>query len=227
MVWCFDHKPYLRSRDFKLYKQRSRKVTDEEERSEDELRMHIDKLRTTYLPLLGFSNLFSKLGYEADDVMAAVFLPESERMVLVTEDRDVYQLLNSRRAVYHPVSRQFVTANSFREKYGIEPRLWTEVKAVAGCITDNITGMEGVGETGALQYFTGRLGGTKKAEKILQYNRTPAYVLNRKLVALPYPGLDPFIPTPDQLVPDGIRKLCEALDIPEIETNHTRRRVGV
>lgn len=203
VAWAFDQSPYKRADVYPDYKatRRRKTLTDAEAAADDEFRSALDRFRTRDLVRLGYSNVFAAAGYEADDVMAGVVegLPPGDRAILLTGDKDVYQLLSARCAVYRPIPGEFVTAVSFRRTYGIPPRLMAEVKAVSGCDTDDIPGLDGVAEKTVMKFFRGELAGKPVADRILAYNRSPEYAVARKLVGLPYPGTPRFVPTPDDL----------------------------
>lgn len=223
VAFCFDRKPYIRRKVLSTYKStRERKEVDDEQLAvEDDYRREIDALRTEYLNELGHTNIFSQKGYEADDLIAAVVarIPDGDRAIVVTGDEDLYQLLSGRCAVYHPMTDRFVTAKIFKEEHGVHPRLWTEIKALVGCSTDDIPGMDRVGLKTACKFFRGELKGTPKHDKILEFNRSKTYTRNRELVSLPFPGLkevvlDTPIPIEKKLANEALRKLCERLGAP-------------
>lgn len=229
VAWAFDRGPYKRAAHCPGYKAKrhEQKLTDAEAAARDELRAHGDRLRTKLLAVLGYGNVLSAAGYEADDLMAAAVagLPPGDRAVLATRDADLFQLLSGRCAVYNPHTGALTTANTFRAEHGIPPRLWAEVKAVAGCSSDGVLGCAGVAEAGALTFFRGELAGTKKHEKILAYNRSPEYAAARRLVALPYEGTPAVALTPDPPRPaDGWARVCDILGVPPVEDESARRR---
>ena len=97
-----------------------------------------------------------KEGYEADDVVASyanMLAPESETIVCFTSDHDYYQLVNDKVFVVSRNQGQqtIVGVDSFRATYGIEPRQWIDVGALAGDGGDNIHGVPGCGEMTALE----------------------------------------------------------------------------
>ncbi len=61
------------------------------------------------------------------------------------------------------------------------------MKAIAGCSTDDIPGVAGVGELTAAKYLTGKLSG-KKEKDIIAFLKGPLRKTNGQLVALPYRG---------------------------------------
>lgn len=95
--------------------------------------------------------------YEADDIMGTLALQATEKDIetmLVTSDMDMLQLIDlhvsvyalkkglSNIELYHP--------ESFTEKYGLLPQQFLDMKALKGDSSDNIPGVPGVGEKGAI-----------------------------------------------------------------------------
>lgn len=216
VVFACDCPPYKRSADLPGYKSHRTKSGAEDSDNEDILRGYIRQC-PDYLRLLGYKNILSQRGYEADDLMAAAALaiPPGDRAVLVSGDQDLYQCLSSRVAVYHPRSPgAWVTAAWFKTNYGIKPHQWVEVKCLAGCNTDRIGGLDGVAELTALKFFRGELADTATRRRCLEFNRSPEYARNRKMIALPYPGLDPVALIPDGPDPtNGYKPLAERFGV--------------
>ncbi len=119
------------------------------------------------IPLL--RNLLDALGwplyeaddFEADDLMGAFARQAGEQGVesfLVTSDLDVLQLVNEHTHIYTLKkglsSIELFDQTHFREKYGIEPTQWVDVKALKGDSSDNVPGVAGVGEKTALQLIS-------------------------------------------------------------------------
>lgn len=217
VAFAFDKKPYLRRDVYPGYKSSRdvRKVDDFEAEALDATRLAIDKLRSDYLPALGYNNVLAKRGWEADDHLAqcAVECDPSDRVILVTADQDLYQCLSRTCAVYHPQRDVFVTAKSFRQERGISPKLWPEVKAIAGCSSDDIPGVVGVGEKTAIKHLTKGLTRFHKiAWDVHNFLKSPEYERNLKLTRLPYPDCPWANLKPDPLRPHrGWRDLCERL----------------
>lgn len=95
-------------------------------------------------------------GYEADDILGTLSARATDvgmDCVLVTGDRDSLQLINDRTTVYLAATNEtkiFDTA-AFCEKYGVGPEVFVDVKALMGDSSDNIPGVKGIGEKGALK----------------------------------------------------------------------------
>jgi DNA polymerase-1 len=111
--------------------------------------------------VLGAMNIpcLSLEGYEADDVIGTVAKRCRENgwnCVIVTGDKDSFQLIDDSTRVLHVKSRMGRTETTnytpdvFREEYGFEPPLMVDLKALMGDASDNIPGVQGVGEKTAL-----------------------------------------------------------------------------
>ena len=216
MAFAFDRAPYLRNEIFPGYKSKRRAAGDTpEDYAKEELRELFNQVRTDMLPALGYGNILSHAGYEADDLMAAAAfgLSRDDRAVLISRDSDLYQLLDRHIAFFDPVTEEFRTAKWFRGEYHIPPDCWPTVRALAGCGTDEVPGMDGVGMKTAVDFL--RVGGLeyigkKKAAAIRQWMCGPDYARNLKLIELPFRGCPDVTLTPDPEPPAGaFRALCE------------------
>lgn len=190
VVWAFDRRgPGLRKEIDPGYKNRT--YTEDELAQRVLIYEQIDRLRGKILPALGYKNILSARGYEADDIIAKVAkeLPDDVDAIIVSGDEDLWQCLSPSVRQYHPVNRATVTLEKFRAKWGIEPPMWAHVKALAGCASDTVTGVEGVGEKTAAKWFAGTL---KNTSKIYGKIKGSLAIHNRniKLVRLPFPGLE-------------------------------------
>lgn len=84
---------------------------------------------------------------EADDVIAAMCRGplRSENCVIVTSDKDYYQLLDESKAMYTPSKKLFVMQQHVLQEYGIHPTNFALAKAVCGDGSDNVKGVNGLG----------------------------------------------------------------------------------
>lgn len=96
------------------------------------------------------------LGYEADDVLgtlAAQAVAAGIDTVLVTLDNDMLQLVRPGVQVYmyRPYQRDYVLydVEKVHERFGFDPRLVVDYKALVGDTSDNIPGVRGIGDKGA------------------------------------------------------------------------------
>src|ERR687891_832862 len=115
-----------------------------------ELLFQLDRL-PELVGALGFA-WAKKAGYEADDFLAAAVRVEEERggeTLVVTSDRDLFQLASARTTVLVPrrgVSElDRVDPAGVRERYGVDPEQVADFIALRGDPSDRIPGAPGVG----------------------------------------------------------------------------------
>jgi DNA polymerase-1 len=123
-------------------------------RMPDDLRDQIERIKevveTLNIPI------FTAEGYEADDVLATLARQASARDVdslIVTGDRDILQVVDNQISVYTS-GRQFsdtiiYTPEGIQARYGLRPDQLVDLKALIGDKSDNIPGVQGIGEKGA------------------------------------------------------------------------------
>ena len=187
VVWCFDSRHSLRKKVYPKYK--SNRVIDAE--TKGVLILQKNDLRKKYLRRIGFRNTWIESGYEADDLIATLAsrIHFDSSAVIVSGDNDLLQCLSKNVRVYNPASKKEETLDSFKKKWGCHPMLWGTIKSIAGCSTDCIQGVQGVGEVTACKWVKGVLGShTKKYKAIV--NNSHIVEQNRELVVLPFKGLE-------------------------------------
>jgi 5'-3' exonuclease len=91
-------------------------------------------------------------GYEADDFLAAAVRSEEKRgghAVVVTSDRDSFQLVSDKTTVVTPIRGVSELArigpDEVRERYGVEPAQVPDFIALRGDPSDRLPGARGVG----------------------------------------------------------------------------------
>ena len=96
--------------------------------------------------------------YEADDIMGTLAVQAAEKGIdamLVTSDLDMLQLVNPHVKVYALKTGlsniELYSPESFKAKYGIDVHQFLDLKALKGDSSDNIPGVPGIGEKGAVQ----------------------------------------------------------------------------
>ena len=102
--------------------------------------------------------IYSKEGYEADDMMGTLAKEASAmgmEVYIVTGDMDAMQLITPdiRVAFPHKGYRDPIIYDRQRvlDKYGITPEQVVDYKALMGDTSDNIKGVEGIGPVGAVK----------------------------------------------------------------------------
>jgi len=87
-------------------------------------------------------------GTEADDIIAYLSqmkeLEQVEKLIL-SSDKDFFQLLNSKTVQYRPVQKEVLNQGSILSKFDIHPNNFAMARAMVGDKTDNIDGIEGIG----------------------------------------------------------------------------------
>ncbi|HKR80515.1 MAG TPA: DNA polymerase I [Nitrospira sp.] len=88
-------------------------------------------------------------GYEADDLIGTLAVQAEKAgydVVIVTGDKDMFQLLTPRVRIYDPVKSKWIGEAECRDRFGVEPARVVEVMGLMGDTTDNIPGVKGIGE---------------------------------------------------------------------------------
>jgi DNA polymerase-1 len=95
--------------------------------------------------------------YEADDIMGALAVQASAKgleTLLITSDLDMLQLINDHVKVYALKTGlsniELYSPKSFEAKYGIGVDQFLDLKSLKGDSSDNIPGVPGIGEKGAI-----------------------------------------------------------------------------
>ena len=105
------------------------------------------------ISLLGYP-MISNEEYEADDILGMIskFTYENDMdIILVSSDKDLYQLLNDRVFVFSPRGRELIDPEWLDSNYRLTPTQWIEFKMLMGDRSDNIPGIDGVGEVTSLR----------------------------------------------------------------------------
>jgi DNA polymerase-1 len=97
--------------------------------------------------------IIEKEGFEADDIIATVSKRAKDNnrdAVIVTMDKDMYQLLEKDKVVvFNPNQDRVLDENNFFEEYGFLPANIVDFLSLAGDASDNIPGAKGIGKVGA------------------------------------------------------------------------------
>jgi DNA polymerase-1 len=137
----------------------------------DDLMIQLPKLKEI-LTALDFP-IYEKVGFEADDLLGIIShkTPKDVLNIIVTGDLDLLQLIDNHTHVYRFKigfsDIQIFDADKMVEIYGLHPSQWVDYKAIRGDTSDNIPGVPGIGEKGALELIKtfGSLDGVYEAVK--------------------------------------------------------------
>ncbi len=105
--------------------------------------------------------ILTKPDFEADDILATLAsrgAAEGFRVLVASGDRDTLQLVTDDVTVLYPNVRgvselKTYDADAVRERYGIEPAQYPEIAALVGESSDNLIGIDKVGEKTAVKWI--------------------------------------------------------------------------
>ncbi len=101
-------------------------------------------------------HILSCEGFEADDIIGTVARISEENgveCIIVTGDRDSYQLVSATTTVHLAATNEtkIMDLDAINNTYGLTPSQLIDLKAIMGDASDNIKGVSGIGEKGALE----------------------------------------------------------------------------
>ena len=149
LVVAFDEKgPTLRHAEFKAYKAQRPPMPEGMSAQIPYIHRVVDALN---IPAVRQS------GHEADDLIGTL-AHQAERagfdVVIVTGDKDMFQLLTPHVRIYDPVKDKWFGEAECVERFGVEPARVVEIMGLMGDATDNIPGVKGIGEKTAMKLIT-------------------------------------------------------------------------
>ena len=124
---------------------RSLSVLTEEQKKKNQMWQNMrvmEYLNETPIIQFGFP------GVEADDVISKVVQSNNladYKKIIVSADKDFWQLVTDDTIVYRPIGSEFVTKEFVLEKEGIHPTNFVLARAIAGDKSDNLPGVPGAG----------------------------------------------------------------------------------
>ncbi|MCY7412433.1 MAG: DNA polymerase I [Salinibacterium sp.] len=113
------------------------------------------------LAAMGIQTL-SKEDFEADDILATLAArgaADGFRVLVVSGDRDAIQMVNDDVTLLYPNARGVSELKRYDrdavfERYGVEPAQYPDVAALVGETSDNLIGIDKVGEKTAVKWIT-------------------------------------------------------------------------
>ena len=191
----FDAGDSFRTEVHPEYKATREKMPEELEASIPRCRALVEAFRVPVLEVAG---------WEADDVIGSLAAQASERgvrTVIVSGDKDFYQLIDENTFLLNPgrggpaaVEEEWVTPENAADRLGVAPHQVTDYLALLGDSSDNVPGVPGIGkktanallaEFGSLDEIISRVDdvGITRARKSLRENAERAR-LSRELVTI-------------------------------------------
>ncbi|MBH0183136.1 MAG: hypothetical protein HP490_16070 [Nitrospira sp.] len=143
---AFDEKgPTMRHEEFKDYKAQRPPMPDGMKSQIPYIHRIVDALAIPGL---------RQAGYEADDLIGTLARKAEQAgydIVIVTGDKDMFQLLTPHVRIYDPVKDKWSGEAECRERFGVEPARVVEIMGLMGDASDNIPGVKGIGEKTAMK----------------------------------------------------------------------------
>jgi DNA polymerase-1 len=154
LAWVNDAGTSFREERYPDYKSTREKLDDELQADFDRsLERIVALLEAFAIPVLAVP------GYEADDVigtLATRAAAEGLQAVIVSGDKDFYQLIGPRIALLNPgrggpaaVDELWVDETNASERLGVPPSQVIDFLALVGDTSDNVPGVKGIGDKGA------------------------------------------------------------------------------
>ncbi len=156
LAWVHDAGASFRDELYPEYKATREKLADDLQADFDTGIERVRQLLRAYdVPVLAVE------GYEADDVIGTLARQGVEAgfdVVIVSGDKDFYQLLQPHVWLLNPgrggpaaVDEQWVGMENASERLGVPPERVVDYLALVGDSSDNVPGVKGIGEKGAIE----------------------------------------------------------------------------
>ncbi len=156
VLWINDAGDSFRTELYPEYKSTREKLDDELQADFDQSVERIATLLERFrIPLVKVD------GYEADDVIGTLATQAAGHgmdAVIVSGDKDFYQLIRPGIALLNPgrggpagVDELWVTEANASDRLGVPPHQVIDYLALVGDVSDNVPGVKGIGEKGAVQ----------------------------------------------------------------------------
>ena len=154
VAWVHDAGDSFRTAKYPEYKSTREKLDDELQADFDTAVVRVTQLLAAWhVPLVAVE------GYEADDVigtLAGQAAAQDVQVVIVSGDKDFYQLIGPRVALLNPgrggpgaVEEIYVDESNAADRLGVPPKQVTDYLAMVGDSSDNVPGVKGIGDKGA------------------------------------------------------------------------------
>jgi len=209
-VFALDSPPHfsLRTKLFPEYKARRSEKTQEEIDLDELAFPQFGAVTEKILPKIGYKNVFRENGYEADDIIGSICKKyKDHEIIIVTTDKDIYQLLTPKVCILNAKTTQYYTYKNFQEEFNVEPKMWKRIKSIGGCNSDKVPGISGVAEKTVIKFLKGKLSPNLKTYKDITSEEGRKIInRNKALVILPFRGTPEYNLQRDSLSKDGLKE---------------------
>jgi len=83
---------------------------------------------------------------EADDIISITCNElHDQQKVIISSDKDFYQLADDKTIIYRPVQNQIINKKKIIDEFGIHPNNFAISRAICGDNSDNLKGVKGAG----------------------------------------------------------------------------------
>ncbi len=159
IVWINDAGDSFRTAEYAEYKSTREKLDDELQADFDTAVERVAALLAAFrIPLVTVD------GYEADDVIGTLAVKGAAaglESVIVSGDKDFYQLIRDGVSLLNPgrggpgaVDEVWVDESNASDRLGVPPDQVADWLALVGDVSDNVPGVKGIGEKGAIQLLS-------------------------------------------------------------------------
>ncbi len=122
---------------------------------------------------------------EADDVISWLTEKIPDRKIIVTVDKDLYQLIDEDTMVFNPIQKAAITKDNFENfTKGVRSVNFLDYKAIIGDNSDNLKGLYKVGHKRALNLIEKYNSNGNDWQKILNEDNYTIYSHNIKMMDL-------------------------------------------
>ncbi|HSB54442.1 MAG TPA: DNA polymerase I [Gemmatimonadales bacterium] len=159
LAWVHDAGDSFRTQLYAEYKSTREKLDDELQAEFDRSVVRIEQLLEAF-----HVEVVSLPGYEADDVIGTLAEQGAAaglQVVIVSGDKDFYQLIGPRVALLNPgrggpggVDETWVDQSNAADRLGVPPGQVVDYLALVGDSSDNVPGVKGIGSKGAVELLT-------------------------------------------------------------------------
>lgn len=164
IIACWDEKP-----DYQRNIRKDLFTNYKGNRSSDVSPHKNNKAIKEFLYTLGIPSIFPR-SLEADDVIAYLSESLDGSKIIISADKDFFQLVNANVSVYDPVRKKETNRFNFAENAGCEQGNFMTIKCLVGDKSDNVPGIPKFGKVRVKKYLEGEVVLTEEENLIFTRN---------------------------------------------------------